>query len=85
MVRNYLGLALVHAFELRRVTLRRMILAAGGGGGGSLSSAADHDSEQQLWGQEQQTMLLWIDALWSCFLEVGQRKRVLLMFLFALA
>ena len=28
-MRNYLGLSLIHAFELRRVTMKRMLMAQG--------------------------------------------------------
>ena len=29
----------------------------------------------QVWSQEQKTLLLWIDALWSCFLEDVERLK----------
>ncbi|KAF8056768.1 secA [Scenedesmus sp. PABB004] len=75
VLRNYLGTALVHAYELRHLSLRKLLLSArtaGGGGGGAL---LDLDAELYLSGYCRSVMLEWIDALWSCFLEDVDKMR----------
>ncbi|GAX81593.1 hypothetical protein CEUSTIGMA_g9021.t1 [Chlamydomonas eustigma] len=68
VIRNYLGVALLHAYEMRRLSMKRILMT-------QEVAAVDMDAEAQVWSQEQQTLLLWIDALWSCFLEDIERLK----------
>ncbi|GBF93826.1 pre translocase subunit [Raphidocelis subcapitata] len=65
-LRDYLGTALIHAYELRRLATKKLIISAGGAGGGPL---LDLDADLYLAAYDQAVLLEWIDVLWSCFLE----------------
>ncbi|GIM07841.1 hypothetical protein Vretimale_11907 [Volvox reticuliferus] len=69
VLRNYLGEVLIGCYEARRLAARLTFTASPSLG------FTDIDAEQQVCAFEQQTMLLWIDALWSCFLEDTARLR----------
>ncbi|GIL60073.1 hypothetical protein Vafri_14736 [Volvox africanus] len=69
VLRNYLGELLIGCYEARRLAARLTFTASPSLG------FTDIDAEQQVCAFEQQTMLLWIDALWSCFLEDTARLR----------
>eukprot|EP00879_Flechtneria_rotunda_P017132 GHRR01017942.1.p1 GENE.GHRR01017942.1~~GHRR01017942.1.p1 ORF type:complete len:543 (+),score=236.66 GHRR01017942.1:82-1629(+) len=68
VLRSYLGTALIHAYELRHQSLRKLLVAtsSAGGGGGML----DLDADLYLETYCRSVMLEWVDALWSCLLEV---------------
>jgi tetrahydromethanopterin S-methyltransferase subunit E len=70
VLRNYLGTALIHAYELRHLTLRRLLVSSTAGAAGSSSGMLDLDAELYLQAYCRSVMLEWVDALWSCFLEV---------------
>ncbi|GFR45082.1 hypothetical protein Agub_g6457, partial [Astrephomene gubernaculifera] len=69
VLRNYLGELLIGCYESRRLAARLTLTAAPG------LDMTDIDAEQQVCSFEQQTMLAWLDALWSCFLEDTGRLR----------
>ncbi|GLC77083.1 hypothetical protein PLESTF_001882400 [Pleodorina starrii] len=69
VLRNYLGEVLIGCYEARRLAARLTFTASPALG------FTDIDAEQQVCAFEQQTMLLWMDALWSCFLEDATRLR----------
>jgi hypothetical protein len=71
VLRNYLGTALIHAYELRHLTLRRLLVSSTAGAAGSSTGLLDLDAELYLQAYCRSVMLEWVDALWSCFLEVG--------------
>lgn len=68
MLRNYLGTALIHAYELRHLTLKKLLVAQSAAGGSS--GMLDLDADLYLTTYSRSVMLEWVDALWSCFLEV---------------
>jgi hypothetical protein len=68
VLQNYLGTALVHAYELRHLTLKRLLVAQSAAGGSS--GMLDLDADLYLTTYSRSVMLEWVDALWSCFLEV---------------
>jgi hypothetical protein len=76
VLRNYLGTVVILAYEARQLGLSKLIVAAGnnaqGPGGGAASPAGllDLDGDLYLTSYVQGVMLDWVDALWSCFLEV---------------
>lgn len=70
VLRNYLGTSLIHAYELRHLTLRRLLVSSSAGAAGSSSGMLDLDAELYLQAYCRSVMLEWVDALWSCFLEV---------------
>ncbi|KAG2446977.1 hypothetical protein HYH02_008131 [Chlamydomonas schloesseri] len=69
VLRNYLGELLIGCYEARRLAARLTFTSSPSLG------FTDIDADQQVCGVEQQTMLLWMDALWSCFLEDTTRLR----------
>ncbi|KAG2432243.1 hypothetical protein HXX76_009162 [Chlamydomonas incerta] len=69
VLRNYLGELVICCYEARRLAARLTFTASPSLG------FTDIDADQQVCGVEQQTMLLWMDALWSCFLEDTTRLR----------
>ncbi|EFJ41837.1 hypothetical protein VOLCADRAFT_98099 [Volvox carteri f. nagariensis] len=69
VLRNYLGEVLIGCYEARRLAARLAFTASPSLG------FTDIDAEQQVCAFEQQTMLLWMDALWGCFLEDTTRLR----------
>ena len=76
MLRNYLGTALILAYESRQLGLAKLIVATANssrGPGSSSSGLLDLDADLYLASYCQNVMLEWVDALWSCFLEVSQR------------
>lgn len=81
VLRNYLGTALIHAYELRHLTLKKLLIsssasaaAAASGGMYSGGGMLDLDADLYLESYCRNVMLEWIDALWSCFLEVRCRQ-----------
>jgi hypothetical protein len=68
VLRNYLGTALIHAYELRHLTLKKLLVAQSAAGGSS--GMLDLDADLYLTTYCRSVMLEWVDALWSCFLEV---------------
>lgn len=68
VLRNYLGTALIHAYELRHLTLKKLLVAQSAAGGSS--GMLDLDADLYLTTYSRSVMLEWVDALWSCFLEV---------------
>lgn len=68
VLRNYLGTALIHAYELRHLTLKKLLVAQSAAGGSS--GMLDLDADLYLSTYSRSVMLEWVDALWSCFLEV---------------
>eukprot|EP00798_Chlamydomonas_sp_ICE-L_P024835 gene24835-10486_t len=76
-VRNFLGVCMLHAFEMRRLSVRAMLLTRE-------IAVVDIDADNLLWDYEQEVLLQWIDALWSCFLEeVDKLKRAVYLRSFA--
>ncbi|WIA41723.1 hypothetical protein OEZ86_009068 [Tetradesmus obliquus] len=75
VLRNYLGTALIHAYELRHLTLRRLLVSSTAGAAGSSSGMLDLDAELYLQAYCRSVMLEWVDALWSCFLEDVDKLR----------
>lgn len=76
VLRNYLGTALLHAYELRHLSLKKLLVAqsaaaGAGAGGGAAGGMLDLDADLYLTTYSRSVMLEWVDALWSCFLEVG--------------
>ncbi|WIA21429.1 hypothetical protein OEZ85_000643 [Tetradesmus obliquus] len=75
VLRNYLGTSLIHAYELRHLTLRRLLVSSSAGAAGSSSGMLDLDAELYLQAYCRSVMLEWVDALWSCFLEDVDKLR----------
>jgi hypothetical protein len=95
VLRNYLGTALIHAYEGRQAALATQLsggreltdrqaaagpgprgaaaAAGGGGGGGGVAALLDLDASLYLEAYSRGVLLEWVDALWSCFLEVSRR------------
>lgn len=65
LLRDYLGEAVIGAYLARRADTIAQLCDAGSGLG-----MTKVDAEVQVASYEQQQMLTWMDALWSCFLEV---------------
>lgn len=72
MLRNYLGTSLIHAYELRHLTLKKLLVAQSAAGGSS--GMLDLDADLYLTTYCRSVMLEWVDALWSCFLEVRRTE-----------
>ena len=62
-MRDFLGLCLIYCFEQRRAAVQAGLQAR-------RQALTDLDAELQLWSGEQATLLEWLDALWSSFLQV---------------
>uniref|UniRef100_A0A383VIS3 chloroplast protein-transporting ATPase n=1 Tax=Tetradesmus obliquus TaxID=3088 RepID=A0A383VIS3_TETOB len=75
VLRNYLGTSLIHAYELRHLTLRQLLVSSSAGAAGSSSGMLDLDAELYLQAYCRSVMLEWVDALWSCFLEDVDKLR----------
>lgn len=73
VLRNYLGTALIHAYELRHLTLKKLLVAQSAAGGAS--GMLDLDADLYLTTYSRSVMLEWVDALWSCFLEDVDKMR----------
>lgn len=72
VLRNYLGTALVHAYELRHLTLKKLLVSSSASAAGvSSSGMLDLDADLYMESYCRSVMLEWVDALWSCFLEVS--------------